>query len=153
MQQLIQIMITPAVMISASGLLLLSIINKLGRIIDRIRDLNAELREYKDKETPARLESIEHQIAMLIHRALLLKRSTAALFLSIFFYVLTSFGIGIYSFFQKLGGRLTLLIFIAGMACMLLGVLYAYWEIRISHTTIIEEIRETADLIKKGPAD
>jgi 1,4-dihydroxy-2-naphthoate octaprenyltransferase len=90
---------------------------------------------------------------MLVHRALLLKRSTASLFLAIFFYVLTSFGIGVYSFFQKLGGRLTFLFFIIGMVCLLLGVLYAYWEIRISHTTIVEEIKETADLIKKGPAD
>jgi hypothetical protein len=153
MQQLIQTMITPAVMISACGLLLLSIINKLGRIIDRIRILNSELREFKDTETPARLISIERQIDMLVHRALLLKRSTASLFLAIFFYVLTSFGIGVYSFFQKLGGRLTFLFFIIGMVCLLLGVLYAYWEIRISHTTIVEEIKETADLIKKGPAD
>ena len=146
-------MITPAVMISACGLLLLSIINKLGRIIDRIRTLNSELREFKDKETPARITSIESQIDMLVHRALLLKRSTAALFLSIFFFVLTSFGIGVFSFFQKLGGHLTLLFFIIGMVCLLLGVLYAYWEIRISHTTIIEEIKETADLIKKGSVD
>jgi hypothetical protein len=152
MQQLIQTMIAPAVMISCCGLLLLSIINKLGRIIDRIRDLNTELREYKDEETPTRIVSIEHQIAMLVHRAILLKRSTSVLFLSIFFYVLTSFGIGVYSFFQKLGGWLTFLFFIVGMVCLLLGVLYAYWEIRISHTTIVEEIKETADLIKKGPA-
>ncbi len=150
--QLIQTMIAPAVMISCCGLLLLSIINKLGRIIDRIRNLNAELRENKDQETPTRIESIEHQIAMLVHRALLLKRSTSAMFLAILFFVLTSLAIGLYSFIPSLESHLALLLFVVGMLCLLLGVLYAYWEIRISHTTIIEEIKETSDLIKKGPA-
>jgi hypothetical protein len=153
MQQLIQTMIAPAVMISCCGLLLLALIGKLGRIIDRIRILNTELRETKEKKDSTRKISIERQIAMLVHRALLLKRSTSALFLAIFFFVLTSFGIGLYTFFEQWGSHLALLFFIIGMVCLLLGVLYAYWEIRNSHTTILEEIKETADLIQKGNED
>jgi hypothetical protein len=147
MQQLIQTMIAPAVMISCCGLLLLSIINKLGRVIDRIRILNTELRTIK-LDTSRKI-SIERQIDMLVYRALILKRSTSALFLAILFFVLTSFGVGLFTFIEKAGTHLILMFFIAGMLCLLLGVLYAYWEIRISHQTIIEEIKETAEIIKK----
>jgi len=147
MQQLIQTMIAPAVMISCCGLLELSLINKLGRVIDRIRILNTELRTVKLDST--RKISVERQIDMMVHRALLLKRSSTALFLSILFFVLTSLGIGLFSLSERVGTFLAILFFVAGMVCLLLGVLYAYWEIRISHQTIIEEIKETADIIKK----
>ena len=46
---LIQSMVAPAVMISACGLLLLSLTNKLGRVIDRIRDLNTEDRNARSE--------------------------------------------------------------------------------------------------------
>ena len=147
MQQLIQTIIAPAVMISCCGLLLLSLINKLGRVIDRIRILNTELRTVKLDST--RKISVERQIDMMVHRALLLKRSSTALFLSILFFVLTSLGIGLFSLSERVGTFLAILFFVASMVCLLLGVLYAYWEIRISHQTIIEEIKETADIIKK----
>ncbi len=149
MQQLIQTMIAPAVMISCCGLLQLALISKLGRVIDRIRILNSELRTIKNKLDSTRKTSIERQIAMLVDRALLLKHSSTALFLAIFFFVLTSFGIGLFTFWERLGTRLALICFIIGMICLLLGVLYAYWEIRSSHKTIVEEIRETAEIIKK----
>jgi len=145
MEQLIQTMIAPAVMISCCGLLQLALISKLGRVIDRIRILNSELRMTINKLDSGRKISIEKQIAMLIYRALLLKRSSGALFLAIFFFVLTSLGIGLYRFAEKFGSHLALFSFIVGMICLLVGVLYAYWEIRNSHKIIIEEIRETAE--------
>ena len=147
MQQLIQTMIAPAVMISCCGLVLLSLFNKLGRVIDRIRILNTELRT--TKPDAKRKISIERQIDMLVHRALLLKRSSGALFLAILFFVLASLGIGLFSLSESIGTILAVVFFIVGMISLLLGILYAYWEIRISHTTIIEEIKETAEIIKK----
>jgi protein-S-isoprenylcysteine O-methyltransferase Ste14 len=86
---------------------------------------------------------------MLVHRALLLKRSSGALFLAILFFVLASLGIGLFSLSESIGTILAVVFFIVGMISLLLGILYAYWEIRISHQTIVEEIRETAEVIKK----
>ena len=111
MEQLIQTMIAPAVMISCCGLLQLALISKLGRVIDRIRILNSELRMTIDKLDSGRKISIEKQIAMLIYRALLLKRSSGALFLAIFFFVLTSLGIRIISVLGKVWKPLSIIFF------------------------------------------
>ena len=63
---LIQSMVAPAVMISACGLLLLSLTNKLGRVIDRIRDLNTEDRNAGPDEDPVRRLSVRNQIDQLV---------------------------------------------------------------------------------------
>jgi len=146
--QLIQTMIAPAVMISSCGLLIMALVSKLGRVIDRIRILNAELRALGDELTQPRKESIKRQIEMMVYRALILKRSSAALFLAILFFILTSFGIGLSVFSQSIGNHLALILFVIGMLCLLLGSFYAYWEIRVSHSTILEEIKEAAGAIK-----
>jgi 1,4-dihydroxy-2-naphthoate octaprenyltransferase len=142
-------MIAPAVMISSCGLLLMALVSKLGRVIDRIRILNAELRTLGDELTDLRKASIKRQIEMMVYRALILKRSSSALFLAILFFILTSFGIGLSVFWQSLGNHLALVFFIIGMICLLLGAFYAYWEIRVSHTTILEEIKEAAGTPKE----
>ena len=146
--QLIQTMIAPAVMISSCGLLIMALVSKLGRVIDRIRILNAELRALGDELTQPRKESIKRQIEMMVYRALILKRSSAALFLAILFFILTSFGIGLSVFSQSIGNHLALILFVIGMLCLLLGSFYAYWEIRVSHSTILAEIKEAAGAIK-----
>ncbi|MBE0431916.1 DUF2721 domain-containing protein [candidate division WOR-3 bacterium] len=141
----IQAMLSPAVMISCSALLLLSLVPRLSRVIDRIRLLNQEKtiiakkpsREDIDQE---RIDSIEHQCGMLVYRAKLLKRSSGATLLAIFLFVITSVLIGM-SFALKINiVTLTLGAFLVGMVIVLVGVGFAYWEIRISHNTIREEI-------------
>ncbi|UCD19138.1 MAG: DUF2721 domain-containing protein [candidate division WOR-3 bacterium] len=155
----IQAMLSPAVMISCSGLLLLALTPKLGRVIDRIRLLNQEKTGLAKKTTLAeidteRLHSIEHQIEMLVSRAQLLKRSSGATLLAILFFVITSAFIG----FSHVSGlhlvTMTLIAFMVGMFFVFAGVGFAYWEIRISHDTITEEIEASkaiaARLLKKS---
>ncbi len=150
----IQAMLSPAVMISCSGLLLLALTPKLGRVIDRIRLLNQEKTgivkksrlEDIDKD---RLESIEHQTEMLVFRAQLLKRSSGATLLAILFFVITSAFIG-FSFVSGLQMvTFTLIAFMIGMVFVFVGVGFAYWEIRISHNTIREEIEASKTIVSR----
>jgi len=148
----IQSMLSPAVMISCSGLLLLALTPKLGRVIDRIRLLNQEKMSIAKKSRledieKERLESIEHQIGMLVYRAQLLKRSSGATLLAILFFVITSALIGI-SFMTKTNVvTLTLVTFLIGMIFVFGGVVFAYLEIRISHDTIKEEIEASKSIV------
>jgi len=141
----IQAMLSPAVMISCSGLLLLALTPKLGRVIDRIRLLNQEKmtivrKSELDAIEKERLESIEHQIGMLVCRAQLLKRSSGATLLAILFFVITSGMIGV-SFMATINIVTFILVtFLVGMVFVFVGVGFAYREIRISHNTIKEEI-------------
>src|SRR5882762_8280998 len=56
-------MITPAVLISASGTMILSTSTRLGRVVDRVRSLSDRLEEYSraDQQT----EFLEERRAML----------------------------------------------------------------------------------------
>ena len=145
-------MLSPAVMISCSGLLLLAITPKLGRVIDRIRLLNQEKIGIAKRQQLAdidheRLESIEHQTGMLFFRAQLLKRSSGAVLLAILFFVITSAFIG----FSDVSGvhvvTPTLIAFLVGLFFVFAGVGLAYWEIRISHDTIKEEIVASKSIV------
>lgn len=154
----IQAMLTPAVMISCSALLLLSLIPRLSRVIDRIRLLNQEKttlakKRKMDAIDQERIGSIEHQSMMLIYRAKLLKRSSGATLLAISLFVITSVLIGLAFALRVNMVTLTIGAFLLGMFFVLGGVAAAYWEIRISHNTIREEIEGSrmivAQLLKK----
>jgi hypothetical protein len=146
-------MLSPAVMISCCGVVILSLMPKLGRVVDRIRLLNQEkisiARKPDRMDTDRyRLKSIEDQIKMLLHRARLLKNSTGLILLGIFCFVITAVFLGVVFFFQGVSAILTVISFWAGMIFFLVGVAIAYWEIHISHYTIVEEIEVSNEVVR-----
>ncbi|MBA4188066.1 MAG: DUF2721 domain-containing protein [Planctomycetaceae bacterium] len=92
-------MITPAVLISASGMLVLSTSNRLGRVVDRIRELT-ELAEALPDESAA-VEVIEKraliadQIGWLSRRLERLQTALVILYASIGLLVASSLTVGI----------------------------------------------------------
>ena len=148
----IQTMLAPAVMISCCGLLLLSLTPKLSRVLDRIRLLNQEMigiakNSSLDDPERRRIESIQEQIRMLVYRAQLLKTSSGLTLLGILFFVITSAFVGMTFVIAVRIGFMTLVSFLAGMICVLVGVGCAYWETHISHFTIKNEIKTSADIV------
>ena len=121
-------MITPAVLISACGTLILSTSNRLGRVIDRVRALSAGVEELfarPDREfAAARREEMERQILLQTRRGRLLQRSLTSFYLALGFFVGCTLSIGLLSYAPRLHaapaslgmiGTLTLL-----YGCMLL---------------------------------
>ena len=138
---LVQSMVTPAVMISACGLLLLSISNKLGRIVDRTRDLNSEDRGLSNDIEAVRRLSIRNQIDILLRRALLLRNACGLLYLAVAVFALTSFCVGLSNVAMAFE-VLMLVLFVIGLAAVVWAGILAYLEIRLSHHAIAEEIKE-----------
>jgi hypothetical protein len=138
---LVQSMVTPAVMISACGLLLLSISNKLGRIVDRTRELNSEDRGLADDIEAVRRLSIRNQIDILLRRALLLRNACGLLYLAVAVFALTSLCVGL-SNLARAFEVLMLVLFVIGLAAVVWAGILAYLEIRLSHHAITEEIKE-----------
>jgi hypothetical protein len=79
--KLMQLSVSPAVLISGVGLLLLSVTNRLGRSIDRSRVCVNEL----DHAEGGRREELLEQLHILLQRAGLLRTSVCMLVGSIFF--------------------------------------------------------------------
>src|ERR1044071_8916380 len=95
-------MITPAVLISASGTMILSTSTRLGRVVDRVRSLSDRLQAATGDETDEfyeeRLAMIYGQLDKLTSRSRLLQRALTTFYLAVGIFVATSFAIGVVSF-------------------------------------------------------
>ena len=147
--QIIQLMVSPAVMISACGLLLLGINNKYSLVVNRIRLLNEEKRKLMVKigehplstEDNVRLESIAVQISALTFRAKLVRNSVLAYTIAVALFVFTSLLLGISSFLSI--GKLNYFIlvsFLLGMIFVLIGIIYAAFETKKGYDIISYEV-------------
>jgi VIT1/CCC1 family predicted Fe2+/Mn2+ transporter len=135
--QVIQLMLSPGLMISACGLLLLAMNNKYSLVVNRIRLLNEEKREFFSKvgekdlqyEENVRLESISMQLKKLHFRVKLVRNAVLAYTLAVAFFVLTSLFIGLqyFSGLENFSFIITIL-FLIGMFLVLLGVLSSAYE-------------------------
>jgi hypothetical protein len=97
--EILSAMITPAVLISACGMLVLSTSNRLISVVTRVRDLSdrfERLTTFEDSGQQAEKRSmIINQLELLTSRARLLQRSLTSLYSAIGIFVLTTFDIGI----------------------------------------------------------
>src|SRR2546428_3029510 len=93
-------MITPAVLISACGSMILSTSVRLGRVVDRVRSLSDRLEEIvRDNEqtemNKERQAVIFEQLDKLTSRARILQRCMVTFYLSLGAFVATSVAIGV----------------------------------------------------------
>src|SRR5260370_42464523 len=96
-------MITPAVLISASGTMILSTSTRLGRIVDRVRSLSDRLQSISRGESDVEfLEELRamlfDQLDKLTSRSRLLQRGLTTFYLAVGVFVATSVAIGFVAF-------------------------------------------------------
>lgn len=137
-------MITPAVLISACGSMILSTSTRLGRVVDRVRSLSDRL---EDMATSAQAEAnsqerqqiIFAQLDKLTSRARILQRSMVSFYLALGMFVATSVAIGVVAIWA----RYTLLPVGLGLggACFLFyGSMLLIFEARLALSTIHAEM-------------
>lgn len=148
--QIIQLMLAPAVMINACGLLLLGINNKYSLVVNRIRLLNEEKRRLMIKigekapttDDNVRLESIAHQIKALTYRAKLVRNTVLCYTTSVALFVTTSLILGVSSVLAL--GKLNFLIittFLLGMTFVFIGIVFAGLETKKGYDIISYEVK------------
>ena len=95
--QVLSAMITPAVLISACGMLVLSTSNRLVHVVVRVRDLSNRFERLAkgSKRQAEKRSMIISQLELLTSRARLLQQSLTSLYSAIGIFVLTTFDIGI----------------------------------------------------------
>ncbi|MBA4311386.1 MAG: DUF2721 domain-containing protein [Chlorobiaceae bacterium] len=149
--QAIQAILAPALGISAVGLLLLSLGNRYSTIINRIRLLNDEKRRFSrqiaekgDLGYPdnIRFMSISKQTEELLYRSKFVRNAILSLQLAIGLFVLSSVTIALNLFtateFLKIA---PLIIFIIGMCCVLVAVVFYGMDVYRSYKIILLEVR------------
>ncbi|MDP1994209.1 MAG: DUF2721 domain-containing protein [Ignavibacteria bacterium] len=135
--EVIQAMLAPGLMISACGLLLLSMNNKYSLVVNRIRLLGEERRKFSIKaaeneflyQEEVRLKSISIQLDKLKYRVKLVRNAVFSYSLAVALFVITSMQIGA-SFILKSSNFETLVIvsFSIGMFLVLIGICFAAIE-------------------------
>jgi hypothetical protein len=147
-QQTIQAILTPALMISACGLLLLGLNNRYAIVINRIRGLNDEKRkkladpEGIDREyvDALRFESVMRQIPSLLTRANYLRRSLIFLWIGVIAYILSSLLLGAGLFFGLDAATLAVWVFMAGLLSAAVGVIFALLDITLAYRVLKLEV-------------
>ena len=139
-------MITPAVLISACGSMILSTSSRLGRVVDRVRSLSDRLEEMAERGERGqphteRQASIFQQLDKLTSRARLLLRCMVTFYLSLGMFVATTVAIGVVAFTNNRHyNYLPVALGLAGACFLFYGSVLLIFEARLALSTIHGEM-------------
>ena len=130
--------ITPVALISGVGLLLLTITNRLGRTVDRTRQLVAEL----DEEHISRRSTKENEIKILYQRSRYLRNSIGAMVVSVISSSLIIPVLFLMNLFET-DLRLTgYLLFVVSILSILVSCIYLFMDVILSLLAIKLEAKD-----------
>ncbi|MCX6649121.1 MAG: DUF2721 domain-containing protein [Candidatus Bathyarchaeota archaeon] len=132
----LQTSMAPCVLISGVGLLVLSMTNRLGRPLDRIRALTTELKQAEGEQKRVLLEEVD----ILYRRAKLLQAAVTFSVLSIFFvatiilslFITATFNVGLVEIIEVL--------FSASLISLVTSLALFVWDIQLGLNSIKIEI-------------
>lgn len=144
--QVLTAMITPAVLISASGTLVLSTSNRLSRVVDRVRVLAKEaasLQQASATDAARPRELIVRQVRMLTQRVTFLRTALSVLYAAIGMFIATSIAVGIVSALGVEADWLPVVLALTGAGALLYASALLVREARLA---VISTLEETAAL-------
>jgi len=147
-------MVTPTLLISATGSLVLSTSTRLGRVVDRARELENRLSELitvEDKSNiplyEKRLDTIVKLLDKVTTRSRILQRALSAFYYGLSFFILTSVTIAIAAFFTTYRW-IPIPVGIIGIVWLFWGGVQMLRETRLAMATINAEMDFTWTLAK-----
>lgn len=137
---IISAMITPAILILASGNLVSSTLTRLGRIVDRARALGDHLA--KNHDGMGGLASAELADILLLYRrrSAFVARALSAYYAAIGFFIVTSLTIALDNFAQWLVPWLAVVLTVIGVLLLLLGTLALVVETNLASGMLGREL-------------
>jgi hypothetical protein len=154
-------MITPALLISATGTLVLSTSNRLSRVVDRVRVLSKDAEQLHRPVDPAASDPgfalakralITNQLTALARRALLLRSALAALYTAIGFLVATSIAVGALTTFGSGSSWPVIALAMVGACALLWGSVLLVREGRLAIGSTLEEMQYVRHVVAHVPA-
>lgn len=153
-------MVTPALLISATGSLVLSTSTRLGRVVDRVRALEIRLGEmiYAEDKTviplyEKRVEVIVDLLDKVTSRSRLLQRAMGTFYYGLMFFILTSVTIALVGVLD-IYRWIPILVGIVGIMFLFYGSILMLKETWMATATVNEEMDFTWELARKlAPQD
>jgi hypothetical protein len=115
---IIQLSITPVILISGLGALLISLTNRMGRIVDRTRNLAGLIQ----KATPGDRKYLEQQLLIMFRRAKIMRFSMTMITSSMFISGLLIVMLFVSGLFKVELPSVILALFALSVGCMLAGL-------------------------------
>lgn len=147
-------MITPALLISATGSLVLSTSTRLGRVVDRVRELESRLSDMivaEDKTKfplyEKRLDTVVNLLNKVTSRARILQKAMSAFYYGLGFFILTSVTIAVAGIFN-IYRWIPIPVGVVGILFLLYGSILMLRETRMATATINAEMDFTWTLAK-----
>jgi hypothetical protein len=147
-------MITPALLISATGSLVLSTSTRLGRVVDRARELEKRLSELimtDDKEKiplyEKRLDTVVNLLDKVTTRSRILQKAMGAFYYGLGFFILTSVTIAVAGIFN-IYRWMPIPVGIVGIIFLFYGSILMLRETRMATATVNAEMDFTWSLAK-----
>jgi hypothetical protein len=150
-------MITPALLISACGTLVLSTSNRLSRVVDRVRVLARDAEQLRSasgsslddaQQAQAKRALITSQVAALAERALLLRSALAAFYVAIGLLVATSIAVGVLTWLSWLVTWLVIALALLGGCALLWGSVLLVREGRSAISSTFDEMQYIRGLVE-----
>jgi hypothetical protein len=132
----LQTSLAPTVFISGVGLLVLSMTNRLGRPLDRIRALTAELKSAEGEQKRVLLEEVD----ILYQRARLLQVAVTFSVLSIFFVATIILSLFVTATFGASLEIVIEILFSASLISLVVSLAIFVWDIQLGLNSIKIEI-------------
>lgn len=148
-------MITPALLISASGTYILSTSNRLGRVVDRVRTITDRLDAMVHSPNTDMLEErcrmLKEQMAGLRVRATMLQRILTIFYSAAGLFMLTSVAIGLDALFDRHSLHwLPVALGLAGASALLYGSIMLIREARMAVSSLRQEMEFFDSLMRLG---
>jgi len=137
-------MITPAVLMSACGTMILSTSVRLGRVVDRIRDLSDRFQQLLAHEAPTEIEREQQrmilaQLGQFRRRAKLLQGGLTTFYVAMGVFIATSMLIGMVAIAWVKSTWVPMAFALGGMGAMMLGSVLLILEARYALQAVYEE--------------
>ena len=134
---IIEATLAPLLLVSSTGLLILGVGNRMGRVVDRLREFSREMRSGNIDER--RRKVILQQKEVLVFRARLCRNALLNMHLTILFASIASISIyiaQIWHWFEYL----LIISFTISLITLIIGASYALYEIALSYHAIVREV-------------
>jgi len=150
--QILGAMITPAVLISAAALLLLSTAARLGRVNDRLLHLKHEaeqlrLSDVSAEEISKRREYVLQQLAGFSERLMHLRSAVTGLYVTIAIFIATSIAAGLYAAFPRVTSLMPSSVGMAGAVAFLYSIVLLILEGALAHRLTLRDVAHIRSLL------
>ncbi len=146
---IVSAMVTPAILILASGNLVASTLTRIARVVDRARvliDLMHESALSRDRDA---LEHHKSALQVFVRRSVLLERALSGFYLAIGLFVLSSLSVVLEVLRPEFSRIVTTGLVVLGGLVLLYGAVYVFMETRLATGTLRQEIALAEALTEK----